>query len=73
MVGEDFGRFGRAGIPIVMYRLGAVDQRRLDRYRQLGQPAPSLHSAQFYPDVVPTLTTGITATSSVVLDLLKPE
>ena len=71
MVGEDFSRFGRAGVPIVMFRLGAVDAKRLERYRQLGQP-PSLHSAQFYPDVEPTLVTGITAMSSVVLDLLKP-
>ncbi len=71
MVGEDFSRFGRAGVPIVMFRLGAVDAKRLERYRQLGQP-PSLHSPQFYPDAEPTLVTGITAMSSVVLDLLKP-
>ncbi len=71
MVGEDFSRFGRAGVPIVMFRLGAIDAKRLERYRQLGQP-PSLHSPQFYPDAEPTLVTGITAMSSVVLDLLKP-
>src|SRR5690606_28049999 len=44
MGGEDFSRYGRAGVPIVMYRLGAVDARRLERYKQLGQDPPSLHS-----------------------------
>jgi hippurate hydrolase len=72
MVGEDFSRFGRAGVPIVMFRLGAVDGRRLSRYAELGQPPPSLHSPSFYPDVEPTLVTGITAMSRVVLDLLRP-
>jgi len=71
MVGEDFSRYGRAGVPIVMFRLGAIDGKRLDRYRQLGQSV-SLHSPVFYPDVEETLVTGINAMSNAVLDLLKP-
>ncbi|MCH5378168.1 MAG: amidohydrolase [Planctomycetes bacterium] len=71
MVGEDFSRYGRAGVPIVMFRLGAIDAERLQRYRQLGQSV-SLHSPLFYPDVESTLITGVTAMSSAVLDLLKP-
>ena len=72
MVGEDFGRYGLAGVPILMFRLGAVDGRRLERYEQLGQTPPSLHSSQFYPDVEETLTTGVNVTASAVLELMKP-
>lgn len=71
MGGEDFSRYGRAGVPIVMYRLGVVEPERLERYLQLGQQPPSLHSALFYPDVEPSLTTGIITMTSAALDLLK--
>jgi hippurate hydrolase len=70
MVGEDFGRFGRAGVPILMFRLGVVDAQRLARYEELGVPPPSLHSPLFYPDVREALRTGVTATASAVLELL---
>ena len=72
MGGEDFSRYGKAGVPILMFRLGTVEQRRLDRYKQLGIPAPSLHSSKYYPDAEPTLKAGITAMASAVLELLKP-
>ena len=71
MGGEDFGRYGMAGVPIFMFWLGAVDSDRLAGYTRVGQKPPSLHSALFYPDAEPTLQTGITAMSSAVLDLLK--
>jgi len=71
MVAEDFSEYGQAGVPIVMFRLGAVDGKRLERDRQLGRP-PSLHSATFYPDVEATLVTGVTAMANAVLDLMKP-
>jgi amidohydrolase len=72
MGGEDFSYYGRAGVPILMYRLGAVDPNRLERYRQIGQPSPSLHSPLFYPDAEETLVTGVTTMAHAVLDLLKP-
>ena len=72
MGGEDFSRYGRAGVPILMFRLGTVDQRRLDRYRQLGQVPPSLHSSKFYPDAELTLATAVTATAELALELLTP-
>ena len=72
MGGEDFSRYGRAGVPILMYRLGVVDARRLQRYKQLGQLPPSLHSPLFYPDVDQALTTGVITMSDAVLELLKP-
>lgn len=70
MGGEDFSRYGRAGVPIVMYRLGAIDQRRLDRFEQLGTGPPSLHSPTFYPDVEPALETGFRTMVAAVLDLM---
>lgn len=72
MGGEDFSEFGRAGIPIFMFRLGAVDPERLARYKQLGVDTPSLHSALFYPDPVETLQAGVTAMTAAALDLLQP-
>ncbi|MFO0868805.1 MAG: amidohydrolase [Pirellulales bacterium] len=71
MGGEDFSRFGKAGVPILMFRLGAVEARRLARYRELGQEPPSLHSALFYPDAEPTLETGVVALTLAVLELMK--
>lgn len=72
MGGEDFSRFGRAGVPILMYRLGTVSQRRLDRFEALDVPPPSLHSSQYYPDAEPSLRTGIKTMSAAALHLLSP-
>ncbi len=72
MGGEDFSRYGKAGVPILMFRLGAVESKRLDRYKELGQDPPSLHSALFYPDAEPTLETGVVAMTVSVLEILKP-
>jgi hippurate hydrolase len=70
MGGEDFSRYGLAGVPIFMFRVGAVDQGKLDRFKQLMQLPPSLHSPLFYPDAEPALATGVTAMSAAALDLL---
>lgn len=72
MGGEDFSRYGRAGVPIMMYWLGGVSQERLDNYEQSGQQPPSLHSPLFYPDVEATLVTGVSTMTSIALELLKP-
>jgi amidohydrolase len=71
MGGEDFGRFGRAGVPIMMFALGAIEGRRIERMQQLGQTLPSLHSPIFYPDTDEALVTGVVALTSTALDLLK--
>jgi hippurate hydrolase len=71
MGGEDFSRYGRAGVPIVMYWLGTISQSRLERFEQLGVPPPSLHSSQYYPDVEPSLRTGVVTMTAAALDLLK--
>lgn len=70
MGGEDFSRYGKAGVPIMMFRLGAISRQRLEDYRRQGQTVPSLHSALFYPDPRETLATGMTAMISATKDLL---
>jgi len=54
-----------------MFRLGTVEAKRLERFKELGQDPPSLHSALFYPDAEPTLETGVVAMVSAALELLK--
>ncbi len=71
MGGEDFSRYGLAGVPSFMFRVGAVDDKRLARFKQLGQLPPSLHSPLFYPDAEPALATAVTAMSAAALELLK--
>jgi len=69
--GEDFSLYGRAGVPILMFRLGTVEAQRLARYKQLGQEPPSLHSPIYYPDAEASLITGIHTTVAAALELLK--
>lgn len=71
MGGEDFSRYGRAGVPILMYSLGSVDAKRLARFETLGVPPPSLHSGSYYPDIEPTLRTGVLTMTAAALELLQ--
>ncbi|MFP6667425.1 MAG: amidohydrolase, partial [Pirellulales bacterium] len=73
MGGEDFSRYGRAGVPIFMYRIGAVDARRLASFTERDLPPPSLHSPVFYPDVEDALLTSVPVMAAAALELLKPE
>lgn len=70
MGGEDFSRYGIAGVPILMYRLGSVEDRRLQRYAELGTSPPSLHSSRYYPDIEPTLRSGIKTMVAASLEIL---
>jgi amidohydrolase len=70
MGGEDFSQFGKAGIPIVMYRLGVLRPERLQRLEELGQKPPSLHSPTFYPDAPEALEAGLKTMIQAVLDLM---
>lgn len=71
MGGEDFSRYGLAGVPIFMFRVGSVEAKRLAGYERIGQEPPSLHSAVYYPDAEPTLETGVAAMASAALELLQ--
>jgi hippurate hydrolase len=73
MGGEDFGAFGRAGVPIVMMSVGSVTPERLERYRRDDGSEPSLHSPRYYPEIEPTITTGVTAFTAAALELLPVE
>ncbi len=59
-------------IPTVFFRLGAIDAGRIAQSRASGVPLPSLHSSLFMPDPEPTIRTGVTAMTSVVLNLMEP-
>ena len=72
MGGEDFSRYGKAGVPICMFKVGAVNQERLDRYQARHEPPPSLHSPLFYPDAAETLSVSVPAMTAVALELLAP-
>jgi hippurate hydrolase len=72
MGGEDFGRFSQTGVPICMFRLGAVSQKRLDEFAAKKQPPHSLHSPLFYPDAEEAFAVGVPALVFVAQDLLQP-
>jgi len=72
MGGEDFSRYGLAGVPICMFKLGVVDQARLDEFAARNEPPPSLHSPRFYPDTEAGLRVGIQAMVAIAEDLLPP-
>ncbi|MDH3719410.1 MAG: amidohydrolase [Planctomycetota bacterium] len=72
MGGEDFSRYGRAGVPIFMYRVGSVSPKRLAGWARIEQRPPSLHSAVYYPDAEQTLQTSVSVMAAAAVELLKP-
>ncbi len=70
MGGEDFSQYGRAGVPILMFRIGTVEPARLERLKKL-EAVPSLHSPLFYPDAEPTLITAAHSMIAATLELMK--
>ena len=72
MGGEDFSRYGKAGVPICMFRLGSINADRLAELTQGGAAPPSLHSPRYYPDAEGTLRTGVAVMSAAAIELLKP-
>ena len=70
MGGEDFSRYGIEGVPILMYRVGTIEKKRLNRFEDLGVPPPSLHSGLYYPDAEPTLRVAFEAMTAAVMELM---
>jgi amidohydrolase len=71
MGGEDFSRYGRAGVPIFMYWLGTIPEARwAASEREGGLPLPSLHSDLFWPEPQPSIRTGVLTMSHAVLNLV---
>ncbi len=71
MGGEDFSQYGRAGVPILMFRVGTIEPKRFARMKELGQELPSLHSPLFYPDAEETLLTAMQSMTAATLELMK--
>ena len=72
MGGEDFSRYGRENVPILMYRLGTVPARDLERYEAAGVAPPSLHTGSYAPDPEASLRTGLRTMTAAALELLGP-
>ena len=69
---EDFSEFGGAGVPSMMFNIGAYDQERIDAARNgTGPPVPSNHSPLFAPVPKPTIETGVTAMTLAVLGVFE--
>jgi hippurate hydrolase len=71
MGGEDFSRYGRAGVPVFLYFLGTMPPERVaEAAREGGRPLPSLHSDLYYPVPEPSIKTGVLTMTVAVLNLL---
>jgi amidohydrolase len=71
MGGEDFSRYGRAGVPIFMFFLGTLPPERVaEANREGARPLPSLHSDVYYPVPEPSIKTGVLTMSMAVLNLI---
>jgi hippurate hydrolase len=70
MGGEDFALYGRAGVPVFMFRLGAVSPDRLKEFTSRGLTPPSLHSAEFFPEPRETLRTGLVTSVAALRTVL---
>jgi hippurate hydrolase len=77
MGSEDVGVFGmsadlkRYEIPVVYFRLGAMDPEKLAAAEAAGKRLPGPHTSRFEPLPKPTLETGVTAMSAVATALLQ--
>jgi amidohydrolase len=73
MGSEDVGVFGLPGqqIPVVYFRLGAMDPTKFAAAAAQGKELPGLHTSHFEPLPQPTIQTGITAMSAVATSLLQ--
>jgi len=70
MASEDFSEFGRAGIPSVIFWVGATESSKLADAKSKGISLPSLHSSLFAPYIPNTLKTAIRAETTAAVALL---
>jgi amidohydrolase len=73
MIGEDFSRFTRVqkSIPYCMFWLGTVDPITFEKAQADNIDLPPLHSSTFQPAPRQTITTGIMAMTTGVLEIFK--
>jgi hippurate hydrolase len=71
MGGEDFARYGREGIPIFIWFLGTIDDKRWEESLRPGAtPLPSMHADSYWPSVRPSINNGVLTMSMAVLNLV---
>jgi len=70
MASEDFSEFQRAGVPVLMMRVGAVEPAKYADSVKNGTPLPSLHSSLFAPDREPTIKAAISAEVIALRELM---
>jgi len=73
MGSEDVGVFGLEdhSIPVVYFRLGAMDPAKLAAAEATGKELPGMHTSRFEPLPEPTIRTGVEAMSAVAISLLQ--
>ncbi len=75
MGSEDVGVFGLADsakpIPVVYFRLGAMDPVKLAAAQAAGKTLPGMHTSHFEPVPEPTLSTGVTAMTAAATGILQ--
>jgi amidohydrolase len=71
MVAEDFGKYGRTDekIPIALFWLGGVNQKKYTEHIENGTIMPPLHNSSFAPDFTPAFKCGVAAMTRTVIDL----
>ena len=71
MGGEDFGRFGREGVPIFMYFLGTVSPDEVAAAEKPGAPKlPGVHTDGYAPLPDASVRHGVRTLASAVLELV---
>jgi len=70
MGAEDFSEFGRAGVPLAYFFVGAIEPEKFHHAKASGAPLPSLHSSSFAPDRERTIRAATTVLTSSALELM---
>jgi amidohydrolase len=73
LVGEDFSRYGREGVPSFLYFLGTAGKDQYEAAQKPGAlPLPGMHTDDYAPVPEPSIRAGVTTMTAAVLDLTKP-
>ena len=73
MGAEDFALYSEGNVPIFMFWLGTLSPERIAAATAKGETLPPLHSAKYYPEPAPSISTGIRAMTAAVIKLLPPK
>lgn len=71
MGGEDFGRYGKDGVPICIYFLGTIPAERYEASLKPGAPPlPGMHTDAYAPIPEPSVRNGVRTMTLAVLELM---